>query len=345
MIRVTRPPASAEARKALNKKNRAGLTERQRAVGHFLRGHPKKKPSYRAYKSRPVKQQLRALFGFKCAYCESDYAAVGPMEVEHYRPKNAYLKEDATLSARGYYWLAAEWSNLLPSCADCNRERMQVRRASDGKIMVSKSGKANKFPLVKGTPRAMRPNQHTNETPLLLDPCGRTDPSKYLVFGDDGTIHAATNRAEANAPKGASTIEVCGLDREDLRRARKAWLKSLKSQMKRLCECTVDARDMPAHARFRERANDARNELENRVARNQKYSAMGVQMLISFEATLATAQTYWKAEEQLNERETPARRRAMRQAIADLKKRLGEDRHDKRLIREVLGWLGITVPV
>ncbi|MEF9674035.1 hypothetical protein QNM99_25505 [Pseudomonas sp. PCH446] len=45
------------------------------------------------------------------------------MDVEHYRPKGA-VSEDA--SHPGYWWVAMDWDNLLPSCIDCNRKRKQV---------------------------------------------------------------------------------------------------------------------------------------------------------------------------------------------------------------------------
>lgn len=66
------------------------------------------------------------------------------MDVEHYRPKGGYLDPDGTLCQPGYYWLAADWNNLFPSCIDCNREREQIMVKGQAK----KLGKANKFPLV-----------------------------------------------------------------------------------------------------------------------------------------------------------------------------------------------------
>src|SRR5258708_1947390 len=65
-----------------------------------------------------LKWHLFELFHGKCAYCESKPQAVSTGDVEHYRPK-AKVKEDSRHP--GYYWLAYDITNLLPSCESCNR--------------------------------------------------------------------------------------------------------------------------------------------------------------------------------------------------------------------------------
>lgn len=62
-----------------------------------------------------VLENLHKYYHYKCAYCER----VGQHDIEHYRPKRK-VSED--LSHTGYYWLAYEWSNLIPSCVKCNRD-------------------------------------------------------------------------------------------------------------------------------------------------------------------------------------------------------------------------------
>lgn len=138
------------------------------------------------YKSDEVKRRLEELFHGKCAYCESFYASQAPVDVEHYRPKGAV---DGDPSHPGYWWLGMEWTNLLPSCIDCNRRRKQ--RAPEGTSNLSllykatQSGKKDSFPI-KGK-RAKEEGHHLDaEEALLLDPT-RDDPSKHLVYwlGDD----------------------------------------------------------------------------------------------------------------------------------------------------------------
>jgi hypothetical protein len=74
-----------------------------------------------------LKDSLKSYFAAKCAYCESSFDAVAWGDVEHYRPKRGVSGEDH----RGYYWLAYNERNLLPSCQLCNQGK----------------GKRNQFPI------------------------------------------------------------------------------------------------------------------------------------------------------------------------------------------------------
>ena len=150
MIAVTRGlhPAS------LNGARSAGGEERQEATDFYADSTNNDESfDFKAYKKPDVVAALEAMFGQKCCYCESDYGAVAPTDIEHYRPKGAILDPDGKIRKPGYYWLAAEWTNLLPSCIDCNRER--GHEYEDGREVT---GKANKFPLVDETKRAAAPN-------------------------------------------------------------------------------------------------------------------------------------------------------------------------------------------
>src|SRR4051794_32743307 len=100
----------------------AGARETNRAIGYYNRTPPPAKAyGYRVYRADEIKQALNEAFGFKCAYCESFYEATAPVDVEHYRPKGEIVTSTGRTLRPGYYWLAAEWGNLLPSCIDCNR--------------------------------------------------------------------------------------------------------------------------------------------------------------------------------------------------------------------------------
>ena len=131
-----------------------GRTERERNKDRLREG---KKPGFTRYKHDTVKEALEALFHGKCAYCESDYAGTQPVDIEHYRPKG---EVEGVPDHPGYWWLAAEWENLLPSCIDCNRKRRQktpkagssslATLAEDGDFdrqATLNSGKEASFPL------------------------------------------------------------------------------------------------------------------------------------------------------------------------------------------------------
>jgi hypothetical protein len=179
--------------------NCEGARELCRARTHFSTVPlPEKAFSFGAYKGDDVRHALEALFHGKCAYCETRYDVGAPVDIEHFRPKG----EVADLPGhRGYWWLAAEWANLLPSCIDCNRRRYQptpetlisqtgiLERQRQRGFRSILTGKDSCFP-VSGTRMAAEPpagqvaNAITMERALLLNPC--TDvPSEHLQFHID----------------------------------------------------------------------------------------------------------------------------------------------------------------
>jgi uncharacterized protein (TIGR02646 family) len=97
-------------------------TERQNASDHYGSAAPPTKAyEFQVYKHPEVKAALTALFAEKCAYCELLIEGA-PFDIEHYRPKGGVVEDDRSI-VQGYWWLASTWSNLLPSCQDCNRAR------------------------------------------------------------------------------------------------------------------------------------------------------------------------------------------------------------------------------
>lgn len=174
---------------------------------------------YTAYGHPEVREALAVLFDDKCAYCEIDYGGA-PWAVEHIRPKGAIEELDLQLFTRvkgakklapGYYWLAADWVNLIPSCTDCNSPR---GHRFDGSGKKRTTGKASFFPLEVGSKRS---RSHTDsllvhEKAILLDPC-RDEPSDHLRFGDGGTVVSLSER-------GRVSIGVLGLQRDPLVRRR-----------------------------------------------------------------------------------------------------------------------------
>src|SRR5712691_15858 len=102
---------------------------------------------------KPVYMSLSGPFHGKCAYCESFIAADQPGDLDHFRPKGKVTNSDHqsimiqdeqghAMPHPGYYWLAYDWRNLLPSCEDCNRPSTQK---TGGQLI----GKWDQFP-VKG---------------------------------------------------------------------------------------------------------------------------------------------------------------------------------------------------
>lgn len=156
----------------------------------------------------------------KCAYCEAAIVDYQHGDLEHFRPKTGVTDEsdrpiflydpdgqprlDAAgepVHHPGYYWLAYDWRNLLPTCVKCNQPAV---------ISGRKVGKHNRFP-VDGR-HAQRPSEVAGEKPLLIHPASghpEDDPERHLVV--DPRTGIMGHRTE----RGRVCIEVFALNLRD----------------------------------------------------------------------------------------------------------------------------------
>lgn len=201
MIRVKRGPVPA----SLDGPASPGGIETSDAIAAVKRGETF---DYTAYKAADVVTALRTMFNKKCAYCEFPYAAGLSEDIEHFRPKGGVVIDDK-LATPGYYWLGAEWTNLLPACPDCNRKR--TKEFAHGMDM---SGKANIFPVEDEKKRWRKHRATCREVHLLLNPCD-DQPASHLEFLPGGVVRAK-KLGRVASPRGAASIEVFGLRRTDL---------------------------------------------------------------------------------------------------------------------------------
>ena len=209
----------------LHKLDRQNKTETEKAI-EFYKGNPGREDSFnfKVYKDKQVKDALGDLFHGKCAYCESDYTRTQPPDIEHFRPKSA-VKINGKLERPGYYWLAADWKNLLPSCIDCNRERKQD---VEGKIKLA--GKANWFPTVGTRVKSHEQDIYQEEVCLLINPCEEEHPDDHLDFferADNGVILYLSDEGE-------HSIEVFALNRSGLVDARRDYYLRVEEQVRRV---------------------------------------------------------------------------------------------------------------
>lgn len=145
------------------------------------------------YSHSTVKETLRGDQHEKCCYCEGKFEAFSHGDVEHYRPKKAVKQDkDERPLYPGYYWLAYSWENLYYCCEKCNR-----------------SFKKGLFPLEEPERRARSHNEDiTAERPLIIDPGGSEDPREHIGY--------RKNVAYGKSEIGQKTIEIVGLNRDDL---------------------------------------------------------------------------------------------------------------------------------
>ncbi|HVS51967.1 MAG TPA: AAA family ATPase [Opitutaceae bacterium] len=154
---------------------------------------------------------LTRLTGGKCAYCEQPVQAITAFDIDGFRPRGGALGLDGSLDADHYWWLAGEWTNLLPVCPSCN------------------FAKSNRFPVAG--PRAAigaKGRALAAERPLLLDPC-LDRPEKHLVYDESGRVSHLSDR-------GRVTIEVLSLNRVELVRARAELARGLADALRELAE-------------------------------------------------------------------------------------------------------------
>ena len=195
-----------------------------------------KTPVYSAFKNH-IKDKL---FHGKCAYCEIEISGYHP-EAEHYRPKNgvtiknkagklekiqATYEDGRQRPHPGYFWLAYDWYNLVPSCHFCNADA-EGKKAKGNQFPLS-PGKSHQLYCKDGADQKEKPiplgvdnlnmldSQELDalEEPLLLHPYRDEDMTQHLDFDSMGMIIAKTE-------KGKATRDLCLLDREELNTKRR----------------------------------------------------------------------------------------------------------------------------
>lgn len=197
--------------------------ETARAIAHFEAPGGGPKPKFKVYSHDEVKEALIDLFDLKCAYCETK--VVSARDIEHFRPKGRIRTLTGAILSPGYYWLAADWNNLLLSCPDCNQNKRALERDANGKwtFVEISTGKLDQFPLLNEANRVRHHAQNISaeETDrLLLNPCN--DPvRKHLRFDADGNILPRQLNGQVSEMAKVS-IGVYVLHRQTLVEARKA---------------------------------------------------------------------------------------------------------------------------
>lgn len=261
--------------------DKQGLTELDRATAFFAdSNNAQEKFIFKQYKVKAVVNALNQLFHNKCAYCESLTAATHPVDVEHFRPKAGYnlIKENGSeLKKPGYYWLAASWDNLLPSCIDCNRERTHDQPNSAPR---KKTGKGSNFPLEDETMRATKAGEEAREQALLLNPC-IDRPEEHLEFIEDGNIRSKLIQ-EQESRKGQVSIEVYGLRRMGLLLTRQAHAKQISAQIALVKKLGLEVAAHPNNQQLRQLLLDELKRLNDFTDDQQPYAGMARQMIAAF---------------------------------------------------------------
>lgn len=254
-----------------------GTRELVAARAHYASGNTKAF-KFSVYKRKDVVDALETLFHGKCAYCESTYGHIGPVDVEHFRPKGLVAEEP---THQGYWWLAATWQNLLPSCIDCNRRRKHLHQTivpPSATPRLQCTGKHNAFPLVNPGNRAMsRSANLAAEDPLLIDPTSR-DPDLHLrwILDTPLSIVAPVNDVSGNADGyGAVSIKSYGLNRQKLVEERTKLKRQLDTDAEdiRFLLSEASSTELPRGKRWIDRAILKIKEMQKRSEASEIYAA------------------------------------------------------------------------
>jgi hypothetical protein len=155
------------------------------------------------------KRVLRFTDNGRCVYCEGLYEPGAFSDAEHYAPKGMVTQDRQEVNHPGYYWLAYEWQNLLLSCKKCNSKHEDLDNN------CSHDGKFCEFPVAKR--RSSHPCDDSAkwwenllaEDPLLFHPY-YDNPEEHFKAGKMGVLCGKTQ-------KGRVTVEICHLNRRELR--------------------------------------------------------------------------------------------------------------------------------
>jgi len=221
MIRVVKP---GQAPRILRERGQRTTETNQQA---FMNGERTFEFDSSIYGAKSVKNALIQAQQGKCAFCESQVRHIAHGDVEHYRPKGGVRQSEADpLDQPGYFWLAYGWENLFFACQLCNQ-----------------SFKKNLFPLVDPLRRA---RSHLDdlaaEQPMLIHPADE-EPSAFIGFRDEMAFPID------DEPRARTTIEVLGLNREELAEFRLDHLapfKLLREALPLLPADSAEARDIQA---------------------------------------------------------------------------------------------------
>ncbi len=250
-----------------------GGLETEAAVTHYSLTPPTGKvPQFKAYKEDDVRAAMESMFGPKCAYCETEYAAGNSPDVEHYRPKKEIKGAKGVRIRPGYYWLGATWSNLLPTCVYCNRRRKH--RYPDRPRVT---GKGTRFPLIDESARATKPGEEAREQPLLLDPTV-DNPGDHLRFGEEALVCPARQGA-TTSQRGEETIEILGLNRPALVHSRQDQLHWIDEAIYRYLEALENLERNPGDPYTERQRDKALEEMEERAEGSAPYAEMARQRI------------------------------------------------------------------
>lgn len=182
---------------------------------------------------KPAKAQLEIEAAEKCGFCEAPAKAVTHCDVEHFRPKSIY------------WWLGLCYDNYLLACEICNQKHKRDQYPAARPLKGPRVSAATQDARIDSIVNCFAPDplnddaRHTladferelrAENPELISPYFE-DPELFFRWEADDVLEevaiaprAGRGRAKTRAE---STIQILGLDREQLRKVRYQFYRPL----------------------------------------------------------------------------------------------------------------------
>lgn len=150
---------------------------------HGVQGQHSYEIKKNVYSNHHVREAIISLNDHKCGFCGGTTKLDVALNLEHYRPAKRVHYGKKNKFSPGYYWLTAEWNNILPSCSACNlTSQREYFDYQDHSWKQHSIGKGNKFPLLKQpTARPLHTNNIAFECPLFFNPCV-LDPKLIFAY-------------------------------------------------------------------------------------------------------------------------------------------------------------------
>jgi uncharacterized protein (TIGR02646 family) len=210
---------------------------------------------------KDVLEKLVEVHRSKCAYCEQKISIVdSSVFLTYYRPYSQY------------YWLAYEWSNMLPVCKACylyTEHDFPVENEHLHRVKTPPESRQDWLPT--GIP-------FLKEKPLLLNP-EMDKPEKYLIFNPDGYIEAIEQNSRA-----INTIEAYQLNKGQVVVARKKKIELLFTRFEKAITTfkRFDADNSPNQKAMDEYFIPIFNDLVEMSKPEAEFSLLGRSMLYQF---------------------------------------------------------------
>ncbi len=258
----------------VNKEPNHGITTRLRYDSYdkeVIKSINNRKGSYSSskYGHNDVRDALDKIYHGKCCFCESKIKPVSSPHIEHFRPKSSITG----VNDRGYYWLGNEWTNLLLICPSCNSSKRTQFPTTNANVVdhpVDASGAIDfsQFTYDSG--------HLATEESLLINP-EYDEPLDFFSVNRKGELEVFDQFIRAE-----TTIEVVGLNEDDLKVKRKKVIDKILSKLRFQLAQRYRENDRLTENQFRNQLEPIFKKLIGRKNKKKQYTMVGHYMVNNF---------------------------------------------------------------